>query len=104
MNNLAIATIFSIVETFSLAKTLRMRRNTYVCISLFMIQVVPIVALILINLKFVIVGWHEFMHASIVFNIINEGVPPEDVLLAGHPLKYPWIHHYIVAILGLSPL
>src|SRR4028118_1267090 len=96
MIKLAISIITSVVATLIFAKCLPLRKSIYILLALL---ILPVVALIFINPKFAVVGWHEFMHASIVFNIMNGLVPPEDVLLAGYPLKYPWAHHYLVALL-----
>lgn len=41
---------------------------------------------------------HGFMHSSYAYALLNRGVPPEDVLLAGHPLHYPWAQHYLTAL------
>jgi len=96
MIRLAISIITSVVATLIFAKCLPLRKSIYILLALL---ILPVVALIFINPKFAVVGWHEFMHASIVFNIMHGLVPPEDVLLAGYPLKYPWAHHYLVALL-----
>ncbi len=91
-----IAIITSVVATFIFTTFLRLQKSAYL---LLILLILPVVALIFINPKWALGGWHEFLHASVVFNIINGLVPPEDVLLAGYPLKYPWAHHYLVALL-----
>jgi hypothetical protein len=41
---------------------------------------------------------HGFLHASYVYALMNRGLPPEDVLMAGEPLRYPWAQHYLTAL------
>ena len=96
MKQLTIAIISSIVATLIFAVILRLKKSIYLLLTLL---ISPVVTLIFINPKWTVIGWHEFMHASIVFNIMTGLGPPEDVLLAGYPLKYPWAHHYLVALL-----
>ncbi|RMG45448.1 MAG: hypothetical protein D6719_00260 [Candidatus Dadabacteria bacterium] len=43
---------------------------------------------------------HVNMHNSIVYRIMLSGVPPENPLLAGVPLSYAWLHHFIVALMS----
>ena len=45
---------------------------------------------------------HGLWHASIVYQIMSGGVPPNNPLLGGEPLYYGWAHHAVVA--GLSTL
>jgi hypothetical protein len=57
---------------------------------------VPIVALF--SPQFNLAGWHGFMHASPIYQIMDRGViPPEDPLYAGGTLRYPWVEHWIIA-------
>ncbi len=50
---------------------------------------------------------HGLWHASIVYQIMNGSLPPNNPLLGGEPLFYPWAHHAVVAgisqVLRLSP-
>ncbi len=96
MSQLTIAIISSIVATLIFAICLRSKKSIYLLLTLL---ISPIISLIFVNPKWAVMGWHEFMHASIVYNIMNGVVPPEDTLLAGYPLKYPWAHHSLVALL-----
>ncbi len=52
-------------------------------------------------------AYHALMHASIVYQIADYGLAPENPLLAGEPLRYPYLQHWIAAFayrgLGLSP-
>src|SRR6185503_16791109 len=68
---------------------------------------VPIVALF--SKQFDIVGWHGFMHASAMYQVMERGVArPEDPVYAGASLRYPWVEHFLAAkaslISGVNPL
>lgn len=41
--------------------------------------------------------WHGFMHLSMVYEIFERGVPPENPLMIGEPLRYMWAHHALIA-------
>ena len=41
--------------------------------------------------------WHGFMHLSIVYEIFERGLPPENPLMIGEPLRYMWSHHALIA-------
>jgi len=61
----------------------------------------PIVALF--STQFTLAGWHGFMHAAPIYQLMVRGtVPPEEPLFAGGALRYPWIEHWLTA--GLSSL
>lgn len=47
-----------------------------------------------------IVSDHGFWHTSIVYQIMNGNIPPNNPLLAGKPLIYPWATHLVVAALS----
>ncbi|RKY09569.1 MAG: hypothetical protein DRP66_01930 [Planctomycetota bacterium] len=40
---------------------------------------------------------HGFMHAGIVYEILNGNIPPLNPLLAGMPLLWPWGYHFLAA-------
>jgi len=67
---------------------------------------VPLVALF--SRQFNIVGWHAFMHASPIYQIMARGGAPEDPLYAGGALRYPWAEFWLTAttarLTGLNPL
>lgn len=50
---------------------------------------------------------HGFMHAGIVYEILNGNIPPLNPLLARMPLLWPWGYHFLAAvfvkILNVSP-
>lgn len=52
------------------------------------------------------VAVHGLMHLGFVYEILERGVPPENPLLGGEPLHYPWGHHLAIAgaaRLGVPP-
>lgn len=52
------------------------------------------------------VAVHGLMHLGFVYEILERGAPPENPLLGGEPLRYPWAHHLAVAGaagLGIPP-
>ena len=57
---------------------------------------VPVVALF--STQFDLAGWHGFMHAAPIYQMMNGGpVPPEDPLFAGGSIRYPWVEQWLVA-------
>jgi len=44
------------------------------------------------------VGRHGFMHASYVYGIALHGLPPEDPLMAGETLRYPYLHQWLLVL------
>ncbi len=52
-------------------------------------------------------GYHSFMQAGIVYEILNGHIPPHDPLFAGGPLLYPWGYAFLIAavsrLLDISP-
>jgi hypothetical protein len=66
----------------------------------------PLVALF--SRQFDFVGWHAFMHASPIYQIMARGGAPEDPLYAGGPLRYPWAEFWLTATAarwtGANPL
>ena len=68
---------------------------------------VPIVALFAKQFDFA--GWHAFMHASPIYQIMDRGVlRPEEPLFAGAAIRYPWVEQWITAqasrFTGVNPL
>jgi hypothetical protein len=51
----------------------------------------------LINPDVRLVSVHGLIHTGIVYQILNGGLPPDNPLLAGQPLQYPWGFHVCVA-------
>lgn len=51
----------------------------------------------LINPDVRIASVHGLFHTGIVYHILNGGFPPDNPLLSGQPLRYPWGIHAIAA-------
>ncbi|HVP57161.1 MAG TPA: hypothetical protein VMU02_03600, partial [bacterium] len=62
--------------------------------------VAPVALIYVLNPEFRVYSFHSFMHAGIIYQILNGNIPPTDPLLAGHAVAYPWGGHLIAA--GLS--
>jgi hypothetical protein len=76
-------------------------------IGFFLLGLAPNVAVELLNPIDRTVSYHGFWHVSILYGILQDGVPPEDRLFAGRPLLYPWGYQWMAAALvrtlGVSP-
>ena len=62
---------------------------------LLLVAVSPLAVLCRFDVR--VFSFHGLMHASVVYRILEGGAPPDDPLLAGSPLPYPWLHHLLVA-------
>jgi len=86
---------------------LAMLRARVVGIGFFLLGLAPNVAVELWNPIDRAVSFHGFWHVSILYGILQDGVPPEDRLFAGRPLLYPWGYQWMAAALvqtlGVSP-
>ena len=64
--------------------------------------------LYLLNSRLTFQSAHSLMHGGIAYQILNGNLPPEEPLLAGHVLRYPWGGHLLAALvsrlLGITPL
>jgi hypothetical protein len=60
----------------------------------------PVILIYALNPEFRVYSFHSFMHAGIVYQILNGNVPPPDPLFAGHTVPYPWAVHLVAA--GIS--
>jgi hypothetical protein len=69
---------------------------------LILLGVSPVVLIYVLNPEFRVYSFHSFMHAGIVYQILNGNIPPPDPLLAGHVTAYPWAAHLVAA--GISRL
>lgn len=49
------------------------------------------------DVKLRTISFHGLMHTSIVYELDQRGAPPENPLLAGEPLYYPYGHHYLIS-------
>jgi hypothetical protein len=100
------ALVLAVGITVIVALSLRRRYGPKV-ITLAAFLPVPGVALFAKQFDFV--GWHGFMHASVIYQIMQRGIlPPEEPLWAGGTLRYPWVDHLLLAqgsrISGANPL
>jgi len=69
----------------------------------------PVPAVALFSKQFDIVGWHGYLHASVMYQIMDRGVTvPEEPFYAGGNYRYPWVEHWIMAkaslVTGVHPL
>ena len=80
----------------------RVPRWSYVVLG-----VLPPAALLLASPGLRVYGYHGFVQAGIVFQILHGNVPPTSPLLAGEPGTYPWGGALVLAgiskVLGVSP-
>jgi hypothetical protein len=58
---------------------------------------IPILVIPLLHPAFRISGHHAYFHWSIAYGLLNGHLPPEDPLMAGQPLRYPWLYHLAAA-------
>jgi len=86
---------------------LAMLRSRVGGVGFFLLGMAPNVTVELWNPIDRAVSFHGFWHVSILYGILQDGVPPEDRLFAGRPLLYPWGYHWVAAALlrtlGVSP-
>jgi hypothetical protein len=45
-------------------------------------------------------SYHGYLHGGIAAQILSGGIPPDDVSVAGEPLGYYWLYHWLLAVLG----
>jgi hypothetical protein len=75
------------------------RRHGPVLIALAALVPAPLVALF--SKQFDLAGWHGFMQASPIYQLMTRGGShPEEPLFAGGALRYPWVLHWITAKLS----
>lgn len=43
---------------------------------------------------------HGLMHSNIVYEILHGNIPPQNPLLGGEPLLWPWGYHYLAAMVS----
>jgi hypothetical protein len=75
---------------------------------LFAAAFLPAPAVACFSRQFDVVGWHAFMHAAPIYQIMARGGAPEDPLYAGGALRYPWAEFWLTATAarwsGANPL
>jgi hypothetical protein len=84
-------------------------RRAYSLAAIALAAFVPVPLVALFSKQFDLVGWHGFMQASTMYQIMERGVTwPEDPLYAGAELRYPWVEHWLMAkgslLTGVNPL
>ncbi len=62
-----------------------------------LLAVAPVAFVYLWNPPARVYSNHGFMHASIVYQILLGNLPPDNPLLFGEPLLYPWGYHLLAA-------
>jgi hypothetical protein len=91
-----------LASLFFLMLHIRAPRWSYVVLG-----VLPPVVLLLASPDLRVYGYHGFVQAGIVYQILGGNVPPTSPLLAGHPGTYPWGGALVLAgicrLLGISP-
>lgn len=99
--SLAIAALLSV-----LAVAVRRRPSGALLVGGAIVAMMAGVALV--STQFDLVGWHGFMHGAPLLRMLDGApLPPEDPLFAGQALRYPWVEHWLMALLarvtGLNP-
>lgn len=60
-----------------------------------------------LNINNRIHSYHGFMHAGVVYEILNKEIPPSNPLMANNALPYPWGYEFVAAkitwLLNISP-
>ncbi len=56
-----------------------------------------LITAVLLEESWRIYSHHGLLHSSIVYAILDRGVPPENPLMAGTPIGYPYGHHAALA-------
>lgn len=91
-----------LASTFFAMLRLRAPRWSYVVLG-----TLPPAILLLVSPSLRVYGYHGFVQAGIVYQILNGNVPPTSSLLAGQPGTYPWAGALVLAgisrLLGVSP-
>ncbi|HEX6764363.1 MAG TPA: hypothetical protein VF103_02770, partial [Polyangiaceae bacterium] len=85
------------------------RNRSFALRAIALIAFLPVPVTALFSKQFDIVGWHGYMHASAMYQIMDRGVNvPEEPFYAGGSLRYPWVEHWIMAkaslLTGVHPL
>lgn len=103
MTTLTASVLWTLGTVSALWLALRLRARPWIA---FLIWLVPTLVLVL-DFERQTVSAHGFLHASIVYDILERGAPPGHPLLGGELLRYPWAHHWIAAaaarLFGVTP-
>ena len=94
------ALLFAAVVVALVGLTWRRKRGPVV---IALAAFLPAPAVALFSRQFDLAGWHGFMHASPIFQIMERGgLHPEEPLYAGGALRYPWVEHWVTAKVSLA--
>jgi len=67
----------------------------------------PVILIYAVNPYWRFYSYHGLLHTSMVYQILEQGLPPVHPYLAGEPLRYSWGYHALAALvvraLNLSP-
>lgn len=55
-----------------------------------------------LNPDFRIFSFHGLMHSGVVYEIMHGNIPPQNPLVGGQPLLYPWGHTFLAAMISKS--
>ncbi|MBN2371752.1 MAG: hypothetical protein JXO72_14815 [Vicinamibacteria bacterium] len=98
------ALILSVLLAIAFFVLLRLRAPRW---TFLVLGVLPPAILLLANPNLRVYGYHGFMQAGIVYQILQGHIPPPSPLLAGQPGTYPWAYELLLAAIskgvGLSP-
>lgn len=61
-----------------------------------------LVATVALSVPMVRMWSDAWFHAAATIEIARHGVPPQDPNFAGIPLYYPWIYHFVLALVGAA--
>ena len=94
--------LFSITLAVALFWLLKIKANN---LLLLLLGLLPIVIVYIINPYNRVYSAHGFMHMSFVYQIYNGIFPPQNPLIAGEDLLYPWgIHLLVAAIIKVTQI
>jgi hypothetical protein len=75
--------------------------------SFVVLGMLPPAALLLWSPGLRVLGYHGFVQAGIVYQVLQGNIPPTSPLLAGQPGSYPWVGTLLLAgisrLFGISP-
>lgn len=102
--NILCCFLLSITLAVALFWLLKIKANN---LFLLLLGLLPIIVVYIINPYNRVYSAHGFMHMSFVYQIYNGVFPPQNPLIAGENLLYPWGIHLLVAaiikVIKISP-
>jgi hypothetical protein len=91
------ATVYAFVAVSLVLIYLVVTRRRIAKVWLLLWGLVPVLLVYLLNPGFRVYSFHSFMHGGIIYQILNGNVPPNDPVVAGFPVRYPWGPHLLAA-------